>query len=326
MSGLGTGSRSGLRADDCADHAGNGMAVGTVDYLGERKGPALRARESFEDVEHRVTPAARAGWLGGESDQPEDVCPVNILGVRVMPTDVPRAVARLEQWQTEGRRDYVCCVSVHGIVTAQRDEGIRGALNRAGLATQDGMPLVWWSRRVGQAGARRVCGSDLLDAMCALGVKRGHRHFFYGASPEVLERLVARLVSRFPGLIVAGYRSPPFRSLTEEEDTADVAAINEARPDYVWVGLGMPKQENWMASHVGRISATALIGVGAAFDFHAGTKPRAPTWMQRSGLEWLFRLVSEPRRLAHRYLVDNSVFLALALQQALGLRVYAKNL
>jgi N-acetylglucosaminyldiphosphoundecaprenol N-acetyl-beta-D-mannosaminyltransferase len=224
-----------------------------------------------------------------------------------------------------GRRDYVCCVSVHGLVTAQRDPEVRSALNRAGMATEDGMPLVWWCRHAGHAQARRVCGSDLLDAMCVLAVRRGHRHFFYGGSPAVLEQLVARLTRRFPGLLVAGYRSPPFRPLTDEEDAADVAAINETRPDYVWVGLGMPKQEKWMASHVGKIHATALLGIGAAFDFHAGTKPRAPRWMQRSGFEWLFRLLSEPRRLAHRYLIDNTIFVARTAQQLLGQKPNARD-
>ncbi|MGH6675126.1 MAG: WecB/TagA/CpsF family glycosyltransferase [Xanthobacteraceae bacterium] len=250
---------------------------------------------------------------------------VNILGVGVMSMDMARVVATLDRWRDEGRRHYVCCVCVDGIVTAQRDEEIRRTLNHAGLAIQDGMPLVWWSRAAGYGEARRVTAPDLVDAMCALGAERGHRHFFYGATPEVLERMVARLSGRFPGLIVAGHRAPPFRPVTEEEDAADVAAINAAQPDYVWVGMGMPKQEKWMASHVGRISATALLGVGAAFDWHAGTKPRAPVWMQRSGLEWLFRLAREPRRLARRYLAGNSIFLALALQQALGLRTYAED-
>jgi N-acetylglucosaminyldiphosphoundecaprenol N-acetyl-beta-D-mannosaminyltransferase len=136
---------------------------------------------------------------------------------------------------------------------------------------------------------------------------------------------VSRLTQRHPGLVVCGYQSPPFRPLTEEEDAADVAAINETRPDFVWVGLGMPKQEKWMVSHVGRIDAAALIGVGAAFDFLAGTKPRAPVWMQRSGLEWAFRLASEPRRLARRYLVDNSIFLVCAIQQGVGPKLYAQD-
>ena len=149
--------------------------------------------------------------------------------------------------------------------------------------------------------ADRIC-----SWRCAKGVpQRGHRHFFYGGSPRVVETLVSRLKQRFPGLVVAGYRSPPFRALTQEEDAADVQAINETRPDFVWVGLGMPKQEKWMAQHVGKIQAAALLGVGAAFDFVSETKPRAPLWMQRSGLEWSFRLMTEPRRLARRYLVYN---------------------
>jgi N-acetylglucosaminyldiphosphoundecaprenol N-acetyl-beta-D-mannosaminyltransferase len=257
-------------------------------------------------------------------DKPE-LGRVNILGVGIMPLDLEAAVNTLDQWHQEGRRGYVCCVCVHGVVTAQRDPVIRRTLNQAGLATADGIPLVWWSRRAGFAKARRVCGPDLLDAMCAFGVQRGHRHYFYGGSPQVVARLVSRLTQRHPGLVIAGYHSPPFRQLTSKEDEADVVAINEARPDYVWVGLGMPKQEKWIAAHVGRINATALLGVGAAFDFHAETKPRAPVWMQQSGLEWLFRLASEPRRLAHRYLVDNSIFLAYMVRQLVGLKSYATD-
>jgi len=250
---------------------------------------------------------------------------VNILGVGAMPLDLGKAVATLERWRVERRRDYVCVVSVHGLVTAQRNPEIRKALNRSGMATEDGMPLVWWSRLAGFSQARRVCGSDLLEEVCAYGVPRGYRHYFYGASPHVLELLTDRLQQRHPGLIVAGSRSPPFRPLTPAEDADDIAAINEARPDFVWVGLGMPKQEQWMVDHLGKVEATALIGVGAAFDFHAGTKPRAPVWMQRSGLEWLFRLMSEPRRLAHRYLIENAKFIGLALQQVTGWKAFAHD-
>lgn len=250
---------------------------------------------------------------------------VNVLGVGVMPLHLDLAVQTLDAWHTQGRRSYVCCVSVHGIVTSQRDPEIRRAINHSGMATEDGMPLVWWSRYMGFTGARRVCGSDLMDAMCELAAKRGHRHYFYGGSPRVVDELVVRLKRRHPGLIIAGYHSPPFRPLTDKEDAAEVAAINETQPDFVWVGLGMPKQEKWIASHVGRIHATALLGVGAAFDFHAGAKARAPTWMQRSGLEWLFRLASEPKRLAHRYLIDNSVFVACALRQIVGWKSYADD-
>ena len=250
---------------------------------------------------------------------------VNILGVGVMPLDLNKAVGMLERWRAERRRDYVCLISVHGLVTAQHNPAIRKALNGCGLAAEDGMPLVWWSRLAGFPQTRRVCGSDLLDQVCAYGTPRKYRHYFYGASPEVLEKLVDRLQKRHPGLIVAGYRSPPFRPLTPAEDADDIAAINEARPDFVWVGLGMPKQELWMVDHLGKIEATALLGVGAAFDFHAGTKPRAPVVLQRTGLEWLFRLMSEPRRLARRYLIDNATFIGLALQQMVGWKAYARD-
>jgi N-acetylglucosaminyldiphosphoundecaprenol N-acetyl-beta-D-mannosaminyltransferase len=250
---------------------------------------------------------------------------VNILGVGVMPLSLSEAVDTLDSWQKEGRHDYVCCVSVHGIVTSQKDPAIRSAINRSGLATEDGMPLVWWSRRSGFSQCHRVCGSDLLDAMCALSAKRGHRHYFYGGSPQVVERLVQRMTQRHPGFVVAGYHSPPFRALSEEEDAAEISAINATRPDFVWIGLGMPKQEKWMVSHLGRIHATALLGVGAAFDFHAGVKSRAPLWIQRLGFEWLFRLASEPRRLAHRYLIDNSIFIACAARQIMGLKSYAAD-
>jgi N-acetylglucosaminyldiphosphoundecaprenol N-acetyl-beta-D-mannosaminyltransferase len=251
---------------------------------------------------------------------------VNILGVGATPQDLNSAVTTLDRWRAERRQEYVCVVSVHGLVVAQRDPVIRQALNHCGMATEDGMPLVWWSRLAGFPEARRVCGSDLLDEVCAFGVPRKFRHYFYGASPKVVEQLIDRLQKRHPGLCVAGYRSPPFRPLTSAEDTANIAAINETQPDFVWVGLGMPKQEKWMVEHLGKINATALIGVGAAFDFHAGTKPRAPVWMQHAGLEWLFRLLTEPRRLAHRYLIDNSLFIGHMLQQVTGLRKYSLDL
>lgn len=259
------------------------------------------------------------------ADVPSVIPRVNILGVGVTPVNLPQTINILEQWRAEGRREYVLCTTVHGIMEAQKDPEIRSALNRSGLTTEDGMPLVWWCQRGGYPNAGRVYGPDLLLAMCERAPQTGHRHYFYGGSPRVVEALVSRLVQRFPGLIVAGYRSPPFRPLTQEEDAADVRAINEARPDYVWVGIGMPKQDKWIVRHVGKIEAAALLGVGAAFDFVAGAKPQAPLWMQRSGLEWLFRLITEPRRLAHRYLVYNSIFVVRAFQQLAGWKSYAQD-
>ena len=250
---------------------------------------------------------------------------VNILGIGVSPVNLPQTINILEKWRAEGRREYVLCTSVHGLVEAQRDPEIRTAMNRSGLTTEDGMPLVWWCQRSGYFNAGRVCGTDLLMAMCERSAQNGHGHYFYGGSPRVVEAMVSRLSERFPGMVIAGYRSPPFRPLTPEEDAADIRAINEAHPDYVWVGLGMPKQDKWIVQHVGKIEAAALLGVGAAFDFVAGTKPRAPLWMQRLGLEWLFRLVTEPRRLAHRYLVYNTIFVVRAAQQISGWKSYAAD-
>ena len=175
-------------------------------------GPALRrpARGSPGRRNSRQRPGLSMSGLAVDGDRLKGApgrLPgrVDMLGVGVMPLDLAQAVATLDGWREEGRRDYVCCVSVHGLVTAQRDREVRSALNRAGLATTDGMPLVWWCRRAGFARAGRVCGSDLLEAMCALAVRRGHRHYFYGGSPDVVERLVSRLTERHPGLIIAGH-------------------------------------------------------------------------------------------------------------------------
>jgi N-acetylglucosaminyldiphosphoundecaprenol N-acetyl-beta-D-mannosaminyltransferase len=155
-------------------------------------------------------------------------------------------------------------------------------------------------------------------ALCERSVSSGYRHFLYGASEDTLEKLASNLQQRFPRLRIVGKYSPPFRPLTDEEDEEVVRTINEAKPDIVWVGLSTPKQEHWMASHVHRLTALVLLGVGAAFDFHAGVKKQAPRWMQRSGLEWLFRLATEPRRLGPRYLVNNPLFVLLVLRQMLS--------
>jgi N-acetylglucosaminyldiphosphoundecaprenol N-acetyl-beta-D-mannosaminyltransferase len=190
------------------------------------------------------------------------------------------------------------------------------------MVTPDGMPLVWLSRLWGNPSVQRVCGPDLLPACCARGVRTGLRHFFYGAAEGVAGRLAERLRSRFPGLAVVGTYSPPYRPLTAAEDEEVVQRINDAEPDIVWVGLSTPKQERWMAAHVGRLSAPVLLGVGAAFDIHAGLVPRAPGWIQRTGLEWLFRLGAEPRRLWRRYLINNPAFVWHVALQATGIARY----
>jgi N-acetylglucosaminyldiphosphoundecaprenol N-acetyl-beta-D-mannosaminyltransferase len=247
---------------------------------------------------------------------------VNILGVGVSPVSRARALGIIESWIAAKDRQYVCVSGIHGVMESQRDENLRAIHNAAGMVVPDGMPLVWLSRLKGFEAVERVYGPDLLLACCQRSLSTGYRHFFYGGGPGVPELLTQRLQARFPGLTVAGAYSPPFRALTPEEDAEVIRLINSARPDIVWVGLSTPKQERWMADHRDSLSAPVLLGVGAAFDFHAGLKRQAPRWMQRSGLEWLFRLWQEPRRLWRRYLRNNPLFVLHILLQGLGLRHY----
>ena len=245
---------------------------------------------------------------------------VDILGVPVSAIDMPMALDIIEGWIAERRPGFVCLRDVHGVMLCQKDEALMRIHRDAGMVAPDGMPLVWFGRLLGTRRMGRVCGPDLMPALCERSLARGYRHFFYGGGPGVAERLAEALRARFSGLAVAGIYAPPFRPLTEEEDVAAVRMINESRADIVWVGLGTPKQERWMAEHLGRLEAPVMLGVGAAFDFHAGAVRRAPRWMQRSGLEWLFRLLAEPRRLWRRYLVLAPKFVVLAALQLLGLK------
>jgi N-acetylglucosaminyldiphosphoundecaprenol N-acetyl-beta-D-mannosaminyltransferase len=238
---------------------------------------------------------------------------VDVLGVGVSVIDMNDAVATIERWIADDGRYYVCITGVHGVMESRRDETLRRIHNRAGMVTPDGMPLVWFLRLLGRRHVRRVYGPDLMRTMTAISSERGYRQFYYGGAPGVAETLRQTLVKAFPKLEVVGMFCPPFRALTPQEDEAIVDTINVLRPDIVWVGLSTPKQELWMADHLGRISAPVMIGVGAAFDFLAGTKRQAPVWMQRHGLEWLFRLCSEPRRLWRRYAYIVPAFTILAL-------------
>jgi N-acetylglucosaminyldiphosphoundecaprenol N-acetyl-beta-D-mannosaminyltransferase len=205
---------------------------------------------------------------------------------------------------------------------SRRDERLRNIHNQAGMVTPDGMPLVWLAHLFGKRRTERVYRPDLMRKMTAVSQLRGYRQFYYGGAEGVADKLKQALIASHPRLEVAGTLSPTFRDLTPKEDQAVVDAINAARPDIVWVGLSTPKQEFWMASHLGRIEAPVMVGVGAAFDFLAETKRQAPLWMQRNGLEWLFQLCSEPRRLWRRYAyaVPGFAFLAFGelLHRAIG--------
>lgn len=267
----------------------------------------------FADItgEFAVRPAVRRA--AGPSQR------VDILGVGVSAVNLEMALDTIHRWIATGKQGYVCVTGVHGVMESHRDSTVRDIHNRAGLVVPDGMPLVWINWLRGQRHVDRVYGPDLMLACCESSVARGYRHFFYGGGDGVAELLVKRLTGRYPGLTVAGTYTPPFRTLTPAEDQEIVDTINAARPDIVWVGLSTPKQERWMADHSGRVNAPVMLGVGAAFDFHAGLKPQAPRWMQRSGLEWAFRLGTEPRRLWRRYLVNNPAFVYQFARQFIGL-------
>lgn len=245
---------------------------------------------------------------------------VNVLGVLVDASNLADATAQIMRWVARKERTYVCVTGVHGIMESERQPDLKGVHNTAGLVVPDGMPLVYISRAAGHGGCGRVYGPDLMLEVCRTSVAHRYRHFFYGTTPETLERLTDRLCRQFPGLQVAGTYAPPFRPLTGSERAEAIAHINECSPDILWVGLSTPKQERWMAEYRSALHASVLIGVGAAFDFHAGITRQAPRWMQPLCLEWIFRLLVEPTRLWRRYLINNPQFVLLFALQRLGLR------
>jgi N-acetylglucosaminyldiphosphoundecaprenol N-acetyl-beta-D-mannosaminyltransferase len=246
-----------------------------------------------------------------------------VLGVRVDAVQIPEVMARMEEWirQRDACR-YIAVTDMHSLMQAQHATSFKEILANADLVVPDGFPLIWLGRRKGFALRRRVYGPELMERFCAETIARGHRHYLYGGASGVAEELGNRLVARFPGLQIAGSYCPPFHSLTHEEDDEVVSRINETRPDIVWVGLGAPKQERWMAEHQERLLAPVLVGVGAAFDFHTGRVAQAPRWMREHGLEWLFRLSREPGRLWRRYLIYGTEFVALVLLESLGLKKF----
>lgn len=250
---------------------------------------------------------------------------INILGTGVSAVNMPLALQVIDEWIKARTPHYVCVTGVHGVMESRSDETLRKIHNQAGMVTPDGMPLVWVSHLLGHRQVRRVCGPDFFPEVCRTSLEKGYRHFFYGGAPGVAEKLAASMRERFPGIEIVGTYCPPFRALTPEEDDAVVKMIQEARPDIVWVGISTPKQERWMAEHVNRLNVPVLVGVGAVFDFHSGLKKRAPRWMQTSGTEWIYRLVTDYKRLWKRYLKNNPRFVALATMQVLGLKRFSMD-
>jgi N-acetylglucosaminyldiphosphoundecaprenol N-acetyl-beta-D-mannosaminyltransferase len=249
----------------------------------------------------------------------------SVLGARIDALPWDAAMTRLLGWAHARESRYVTICNVHVVVSASRDAAYREVINGSDMATPDGAPVAWMLRRQGFAGQSRISGPDLMWALCERAAKESLAVYCYGSTEATLGLLDARLRAAFPGLQVT-MESPPFRALSVEEDAAAVERINASGAGIVFVGLGCPKQERWMAEHRGqgaldesplRVKAV-MIGVGAAFDFHAGTVQRAPAWMRDNGLEWLHRLASEPGRLWKRYLVTNTLFILGAARQLLG--------
>lgn len=252
----------------------------------------------------------------------------SVLGVRISVTQYEEVVNTCAAWIEQARQvrsegqipaaRYVCVTSVHGIMTARHNGEFRKILNNADIATPDGMPVVWAMRSFGHPSQTRVYGPTLMLQLCKRAAERGYRIFLYGGRPASLEDLVKTL-GRFPHLNVVGRYSPPFRPLTSQESEDIASTIQRSRADLVFVGISTPKQEQWMSEFRSKLPGVVMIGVGAAFDFHAGRVQQAPSWMQENGLEWLYRLLSEPRRLWRRYLLQTPLFLPLWALQRFGL-------
>jgi N-acetylglucosaminyldiphosphoundecaprenol N-acetyl-beta-D-mannosaminyltransferase len=252
-----------------------------------------------------------------------DVPAVNVLGTRISALNPKGAIDLVEHWINRGAcGSYVCVTGVHGVMEAFRNAKIRKIFDQADACVPDGMPMVWLGRLQGFRAMDRVYGPDLMLALLRRSAERGYTNYFYGGGPTVAEELKDRMQRRFPGLRVVGTFCPPFRPLTPEEEARVVADINEKRPDLLWIGLSTPKQEIQMAAFSSKVLAHVMLGVGAAFDFHTGRVRQAPRWVQRCGLEWLFRLCIEPRRLWRRYLRNNPLFLWHVFLQWTRLRKY----
>jgi N-acetylglucosaminyldiphosphoundecaprenol N-acetyl-beta-D-mannosaminyltransferase len=247
----------------------------------------------------------------------------NVLGVGISATNMDEAVIATDELLQGSGRGYVCVTGVHGVIEAQSDREFRAILNSSFITTPDGMPMVWVGRGQGFRGMQRVYGPDYMLEICKISVDRGYKHFLYGGNPGVAEELAAALKRLFPGLAVVGTYTPPYRPLTQEEEAELGSIVEKANADVLWVGLSTPKQERFMAAHIGKLNVKLMAGVGAAFDIHTGRIKDAPAWMKRAGLQWLHRLAQDPRRLWRRYCINNPRFVWSIGLQFVGLRRYS---
>jgi N-acetylglucosaminyldiphosphoundecaprenol N-acetyl-beta-D-mannosaminyltransferase len=246
---------------------------------------------------------------------------VNVLGVPLALTDYELTLEWIDAMVADGERGYVCVCNVHTVMASREDPTLRQALMASSVNVPDGQPLVWAIRALGHSLASRVYGPELMSRAFERGLESQHRFYLYGGRNQgALVQLALNLRQRFPGVKIVGGYSPPHRSLTVEEREAIIEEVNASGADVVWVGIGVPKQEKWMAEFRPALDAPVLVGVGAAFDFHAGIVPQAPNWLQNAGMEWSYRLAHEPRRLWRRYLRYNPRFLAGFARQLAGER------
>lgn len=246
----------------------------------------------------------------------------DVLGVEVSAINLQWAVEMANQWIAKKNHGYICVTGVHGVMEAQSDPAFRRILNHAFLNTPDGMPLTWIGHFQGFQEMNRVYGPDFMTAMCRLSVERGYRNFLYGGKPGAAKLLGETLQKKFPGLQIVGTYTPPFRDLTPEEEQQFLVQVHKSKPDILWVGLSTPKQERFMAQYLDRLQVPLLVGVGAAFDYLTGRIRDCPEWMKRAGMQWLHRLMQDPRRLWKRYLRNNPAFLWHIAWQMSGLREY----
>jgi N-acetylglucosaminyldiphosphoundecaprenol N-acetyl-beta-D-mannosaminyltransferase len=261
---------------------------------------------------------------------PEPVAPaprtVPLLGIPLALTDYEETMDWMDAMVARGARGYVCVAAVHTVMVCQEDPGLREAVLNSSLTVPDGQPLVWAVNMLGHDLPSRVYGPELMARYCERAARNGTRMFLYGGRNQgALVQLALNLRQRYPGLRIVGGYSPPYRELADDEKAAIADEINRSRADVVWVGIGVPKQEKWMAQMRGRLDAPVLLGVGAAFDFHAGLVPQAPNRVQSLGLEWAYRLAHEPRRLWRRYARYNPRFVLGFLRQYLRHRLHRRR-
>ena len=242
---------------------------------------------------------------------------LSVLGVPVSALTMEDLLAIVDGWIERRERHYICTLDVHALIESQSAPDVQAVYQSASIVAPDGMPLVWLLRRAGFRFADRLCGPDLMPALFERSQRGGWRHFLYGSSEATLALMKVNLAARFPDANIVGCESPPYRELTPREMSDTARRLNDLSPDIVWVGLGAPKQDRWIADYRSKLNAPVLIGVGAAFDMIAGTIKRAPRFVQQSGFEWAFRVAQEPGRLWKRYLISNSRFAMLMLDERL---------